>query len=356
MTESILLVAPEGDVFVASAMYPLLNVMLWLALGVGIIGMAIAAYSKLTRPYESTSMSIIAPMLICGIAVAGQMFVLPGLKPDSSSSAEEQTPSASPEPTPSPTPEPSPTPTTEPAPSPTPTETGEAGGSATTIDPLTVLAIAGSLVAILLIVGLVCFLVDRAVKAREARQERRKIASSIGERWVGITARAESVMAKVAEAETDWDMLFTLPALTQVSYPPTAELHRALAEVRDLDAAPPTDAAGEKDHPYPEAVRKLELAWEKALQNARRVGQTEIPEDERRTIEEIQRLLALATGPGSSVSERSVAYDRVRRLLPTLRHVSVPERTLGQLEEARRGLLVAGRRATASSGDPVRVG
>lgn len=355
MTESILLVAPEATLDVAG-MYPVVRVVLWIVMGVGVLGCFLGAISMMARPYESSSMSLVAPLLVVGIAFGGQVIVLPQLRGEDSGSAEEATPSASPEPTPSSTPEPSPTPTTEPAPSPTPTETGEAAGSAATIDPLTVLAIAGSLVAILLFLGLVCFLVDRAVKAREARQERRKIASSIGERWVGITARAESVMAKVAEAETDWDMLFTLPALTQVSYPPTTELHRALAEVRDLDAAPPTDAAGEKDHPYPEAVRKLELAWEKALQNARRVGQTEIPEDERRTIEEIQRLLALATGPGSSVSERSVAYDRIRRLLPTLRHVSVPERTLGQLEEARRGLLVAGRRATASSGDPVRVG
>jgi len=210
----------------------------------------------------------------------------------------------------------------------------------------TILVVVAILVGLAITALIVWFLGRSARRARlEAKTEKARIAR-LDARWQDFIDRATDIRRKIYNAETDWDMLFSYPALTDVSVPATAALYRALRTVDDLDSTRPasTDADEEKDLStlaYPKAVQELEAAWKKAFQNARRIGMSTVPEDERRKVEEIRRLLALAMDSGSAEAERQVAYDRAQKLIKKLRSIHVPQRALLELEEGNRLMIEA---------------
>lgn len=159
-------------------------------------------------------------------------------------------------------------------------------------------------------------------KARREEQER------IEARWATITDLHAHLRRKVADAETDWDTLFDLPALSDVSFRQTRALHRAMREAENAVAPMPAgfDEQSPMDRiPYVKKVHAFQDAWESALINARKVGTSKLPAEELRTIKRIRGLLRLAEGNGATENERQTAYAQIRRLLEDLRVVLAVE-------------------------------
>lgn len=127
-----------------------------------------------------------------------------------------------------------------------------------------------------------------ARRLAEAQAAREKAAAErrarIEARWVTITDLHAELKRKVADAETDWDTLFDLPALSDVSHRPTRALHRAMREAENAVApmSPGFDEHTPMDRiPYVKEVHAFEDAWEAALAHARKVGTSKRPEKER---------------------------------------------------------------------------
>src|SRR5690606_22748323 len=92
---------------------------------------------------------------------------------------------------------------------------------------------------------------------------------------------------------------------------------------------------------YPKLVLQAEEAWQLAYSFAKRTGQKLLPRQERKTIEQISKLLNIAKNAGGSSSERDVAYARAQKLIQSLRVVKVPERAMLAIEQEQRLMLEA---------------
>ena len=164
-----------------------------------------------------------------------------------------------------------------------------------------------------------------------ARQER------AGKRWQVQVADVHSALrAKMVAAETDWDMLFTYPALFDTSHRATRKLHEAARAAEravtpmpaDFDEHTPLDSL-----PYARALDRLDKAWTVALKSAKRAGVRGMPAEERRTIGRIRTLLTLAESAGASAAERDTAYAQIQKLVGKLRAVKIPQRATRALEK-----------------------
>ena len=176
---------------------------------------------------------------------------------------------------------------------------------------------------------------EKAAREKAAAEKKARIRA----RWTTIVDLHEELKRRVAEAETDWDTLFDLPALTDVSYRQTRALHRAMRDAENaVSPMPPGfDEQTQMERiPYVKKVHAFENAWNAAVANAKKVGTSKLPDEERKTIKSIRRLLLMAEGNGATPNERHTAYEQIRKLLSKLRVVQVPQRTLLAVESTQR--------------------
>lgn len=233
-----------------------------------------------------------------------------------------------------------------PAPTKKPTEVTDTVGAAPDMNILFYLGIA---VAVVIFIAAVIWLISTVTKARrtslELKQKTQELDADKAKAllfWSRYVDEHATIKEKALAAETDWDMLFSYPALSDVSVPQTAAFHRAL-KTADLTAPePPADinlSMDLADLPYPKAVTAAGEAWTLAYDFARKVGLTLIPADERKKIDQIMKLLEIARRSGGSDHERNIAYERVAKLVKELHFVRVPERALQALTSESRLML-----------------
>ena len=186
-------------------------------------------------------------------------------------------------------------------------------------------------------------------REQEAIEEERRQALLI---WKGFTDRHSTLKEKALEIETDWDMLFSYPALVDASVPQTAAFHRAL---RDLDSASSIAPSGLNlsmeisSLPYPKLVAEADEAWNHAWSFAKRTGLKLIPRAERKKLDQIEKLLRLARNSGGSEHERSVAYARISKLVGELQFVKIPESAMRSIEGEQRRMIEAPAHSADSS-------
>lgn len=178
-------------------------------------------------------------------------------------------------------------------------------------------------------------------REQEAVAEDRRQALAV---WQKFIDRHRTIKANVLEIETDWDLLFSYPALVDASVPQTLALHRALSK---LDSASSIAPAGLNlsmeisELPYPKLVTEAQEAWRAAWSFAQRTGLKLIPRAERKKLDQISKLLELARNGGGSEHERSVAYSRISKLVGELQFVKVPEVAMQSIEGERRRMIEA---------------
>ena len=249
------------------------------------------------------------------------------------------------EPSSSPTPEttPSPEPTSEPTPEPR--------------DPIslpkienteTIFIVLGIIIVVAIMLVIAYMMIKSITKSRAHRKQLEEQQAALAEKWDQFTQRANRVRAKLYEAETDWDMLFSFPAITDISVPATAKLHAALRSLDSVGSDIPLSLKNDPEktdkileYAYPKSVLALESAWQAAFAHARLVGQSVLPAEERETVREIQQLLKTALDSGASEHERDMFYRRAQKLIKTLRHVTVPDRAFSVLEGRTRLMIAA---------------
>ena len=185
----------------------------------------------------------------------------------------------------------------------------------------------------------------RLAEEKAAREQaKREKQDRIEARWGRITELHAELKRRVAEAETNWDTLFDLPALSDVSFRQTRALHRAMRDAENTVEPMPSDfnEYSPMDRiPYVKKVHAFHDAWEAALANARKVGISRLPADELRTIKRIRLLLKMAEGSGASDNERRTAYAQIRTLLGELHVVQIPREAVLAVDTGRRLALPA---------------
>lgn len=177
--------------------------------------------------------------------------------------------------------------------------------------------------------------------------------------WNRSVEKHDELSSKAYEIETDWDILFSYPALLDPSIPSTREFHRALKAVDGLSKDAPSDISLTMDIPelpYPRLVAQADSAWIAAWSFAQRTGTKLIPRAERKKLDQIVKLLKLARDGGGSEHERSVAYERAAKLIGELQFVHIPPRALQAIGTETRLMLEAGSVLPAATSDqPARV-
>lgn len=208
---------------------------------------------------------------------------------------------------------------------------------------LIALGVLGGLVLLALLITLVVVLVRRAARALRASRARATAQKASRERmaaaWGRIRSQHDRLLRNITHAETDWDALFSTPALTDPAVPETYAMLRAMqaaGTLRDTSGTLPAGLTPDTDLttlPYPRAVQAFALAWEVALRNAQHIGQNGIPAGERKTIRQIRTLLDLAENSAASPTERTLAYQRAHALIQTLESVHLPPRAIAHLDQ-----------------------
>lgn len=159
------------------------------------------------------------------------------------------------------------------------------------------------------------------------------------ERWERVVVKLHQRMRlHVLKAETDWDLLFSAPALTDVTVPQTAALYRAMRVAEDSIIDIPRDFTSSTpltSVPYAVTLLDFETAWEIAYAHALRIGTNQVPAQELKTIALIKDLLAIAENRASAQPERLSAYSRIQKLLASLKHIHIPQRAVLEIETKR---------------------
>lgn len=184
------------------------------------------------------------------------------------------------------------------------------------------------------ITGIVAFVRHRLNRRRRRLQNDQDV-SAIRTRWDEVRAEHQSILRKITHAETDWDTLFSMPALSDISVPETAALFRAMRAVSDIGDDMPegiTSLSDVASLPYPQAVADFAHAWDVAYRTAERIGTSDIPIHERKMVERITSLLNVARDAASTENERDLAYQQVHAIARQLRHVVIPKPTMAMLE------------------------
>lgn len=247
--------------------------------------------------------------------------------------------------------------TDEPSPSPTPADTPSPEPTPEPRDPIslpkienteTIFIVLGIIVVVAIMLAIAYMMFKSIAKSRAHNRQLEEQQAALAEKWGQFTQRANRVRAKLYEAETDWDMLFSFPAITDISVPATAKLHAALRNLDSVGSDIPLSLKNDPEktdkileYAYPKSVLALESAWQAAFAHARLVGQSVLPAEERETVREIQQLLKTALDSGASEHERDMFYRRAQKLIKTLRHVSVPDRAFSVLEGRTRLMITA---------------
>lgn len=190
--------------------------------------------------------------------------------------------------------------------------------------------IAVVLAAIAAIAGIV-WVSYRGVLHRRAAAERR---SAFVTRWERVESSYQDLLRKITHAETDWDTLFSLPALQDVTVPETAALFLAQRKASESRTELPrvTPDAGFESLPFPAAVSEFALAWNVAMRTAQRLGTKNIPADERKIISEVRSLISITEDSASSPNEREIAYRRIASLVQKLHSLVIPKKAMASIE------------------------
>lgn len=274
-------------------------------------------------------------MILMGAIVLSMPFISKALIGDSGQKEE---------PSPEPSSTPSPTSTSEPSPEPTkdPVSLPEIENVST------IFIVIGIILGALLILFVAYLIIKRLHRDRAAMKMQRKLAAKkeaqLTEKWGAVTKQHDQLKKRVLGAETDWDMLFRYPVLSDVSYPSTAKLYEAMKAADLIDSTRPSSVDEDTDVStlaYPKAVSAFKLAWDVAMRNARKIGQDDVPVEERRKIKQIRDILALAENAGSSQNERTMAYNRAYSMIKELRSIQVPDAVMHSIEEKKRLMIEA---------------
>lgn len=157
--------------------------------------------------------------------------------------------------------------------------------------------------------------------------------------WQRAKADFDRLRVEYSAHECDPVQVLRRPALSDVSVPSTARFVDAFAEAQSLD----TDAhpGAPHDAAYTVGVAKARRAWQAACDAADRIRLSNVPQQERGSIERVLKLLTTARDSDSE-HERLVAYGRARSELDRLDRagiVHLPGTARAAVDEAARGAL-----------------
>ena len=195
------------------------------------------------------------------------------------------------------------------------------------------------------LIAVIYFAVTRVLAHRKALAEESARRAEATEWWERFVAEKRELLQRIVFFETDWDTLFSLPALADATVPETAKMFESVRALSEISEKMPRGVKSTDSIPslaFPAAVRALRDAIEVAEKTARKIGMSSIPKAERRLISEIQTALALAQNDGASETERALAYRRVNSLISQLTSVTIPDRALLELESEARKAIEAG--------------
>lgn len=259
--------------------------------------------------------------------------------------------------TPSDKPDPAPSASSEPTPSPepTPTPAPEPAEPAAPVPWEWIGAIAGIVVATLLVGILIWFLISRGKvnladrkKRAEARAQRQK---DLNAKWAASLATHNTLDEKWASYEESLDSILANPLMRNLEDPAVAAAVRAMGRAQSLRSASAPHlgldetiaSSGASD--YLDAVNEYQTALEAAQRKSELRGLDEFSKSDRDKIELARRMLAMAMDPGATESERQTSYERVIKIVKGLR-LSVPKKAFSRVEltsgVTSRGMLEAG--------------
>lgn len=320
---------------IVDAMFPIMQIMLMIA-GVGC---AVVAATALFRGRGSVAVPLFGSLM----CLSGVYFLPQLLGVSSGEASEGPSPEATP-PTPSAA-APIASPTMTPSSRPQPSESADL-----TVMFITLGVLAG-LILLVILIWLIAAVIRRSGRAlaesKAATTERERARNRLQSAWDAYRTRHDELLREYLHAETDWDSLFFLPALTDPTEHATSDMLQAMRTantMRDVAGELPSIADAETDLtqlPYPRAVDEYAKAWEIAKRNAKRIGQSRIPKEQRRTIAQIRTLLDFAQDGAASEVERELSYRRAQNLIDTLTSITIPERTLLALSQSQNPALSA---------------
>ncbi len=287
-------------------------------------------------------------ILFCGLTASVMVFFLPSLL-DTISPFLRRIYSLSPAMTPgvqAPTSAPATPPTQESAPATQPPQESAPSIALPKIENAdSIWIILGIVVVSTALIAVIYFAVTRVLAHRKALAEESARRAEATEWWERYVAEKRELLQRIVFFETDWDTLFSLPALADATVPETAKMFESVRALSEISEKMPRGVKSTDSIPslaFPAAVRALRDAIEVAKKTARKIGMSSIPMAERRLISEIQTALALAQNDGASETERALAYRRVNSLISQLTSVTIPDRALLELESEARKAIEAG--------------
>lgn len=311
----------------------ILSTVAWAGMAFGVIIMVVSA-GRLAFAYDSYARSSAYRGIIGGVgAVIGfglaALLGAAGSASDAPSEAEAEAEAEA---------EPSPAPDLAPTPEPTPTDAGDSTPAASfDINPMILLAAIGAIGFLVITWFAVSNLRARRAERREEREARERD-------WATGQAVYKGVLDDYSAYLLDPFAWLQRPILEDVDEPLTAAFLEALAHTQalDLDVVPADQSRIDQ---FRTAAHDVRAAWDKADENARRIGTSIYERSSRNKLRKAAYALRTALDTSATAAERQAATETVKRLTDGL--VKAPERVLSAvtaaIETARRKELPVGR-------------
>ena len=183
------------------------------------------------------------------------------------------------------------------------------------------------------------------------RERRTRLRTQARGQWRDTIARHEQLRQEYLDTEMNYETILTMPTLRDVTDPHTKKMFTAMNRADNTpndmpsylleDADPDTPVLDIHTEPYIQRVEEFDSTWRAAVANAKKIGLNLVPQEERRTIATIQKLLTQAANTGATDQERRAFYARAHEQLQTLTHVTIPQRAMIQIEADAAGMLEA---------------
>lgn len=154
--------------------------------------------------------------------------------------------------------------------------------------------------------------------------------------WGLVTTALENTLSQYYEIENDWNMIFNAPAILDPGNSYTSAMLEAMVAAQAIDPSRPDSFILGEDpwaSTFGRAVKKFQARFGAAIRNAKRLGTTALPPEERRDIQLIRDLLNIAENHASSPNEREIAYSRAMSLIRKLKSLHLPEKAYLTLEQ-----------------------
>ena len=240
-----------------------------------------------------------------------------------------------------------PTPTADPTPDSTPdsgdTDITRLGDSPLGFTGAEVLYVLGCLLALILLIALVVGGVSyarsrkrKSVEAREAAEQAKAEEEARLDRvWTESVERHDHVRDESMRHQTDIDLVLSMPVINDMSEPKTAAYIEALAKAADLahDTRPSSAEAVEA---YAKATRDAERAWGAAVRNAHLVRLSKFSPEERKTIQQVAKLMKRAEHETTPEARKSY-FEQATRMLNNL--IEIPAPAVEAIEQSIAGVL-----------------